>query len=212
MWSAMVSSYRGVRDILRRYWGIYGGARALFTSPYFHFAILLTLALANFWQKESWWDTALGVLPNVLGFTLAGFTIWLGFGDNKFQTRISKIRPDGKHSPFMGVSAGFAHFVLVQLAALLVALAAKGLSYVPRPAELVEVLSWLAPIGHGIGFLLFVYALMTALAASLGVFRAASWYDRHRQDQHDPEPMVARRPARISLDVRRATRLAPKRP
>lgn len=183
MWKATTNSYKSVAEILHRYWDVYGGVRALFSSPYFHFSVLLTLALSGYWSHEPWWESALGVLPNVLGFTLAGFTIWLGFGDEKFQARLSKAKTDSGYSAYMGVNAGFAHFVIVQLAAILVGLTAKGLNCVPPPLAIAELVQLLAPIGHGIGFLLFVYALMTALAAALGVFRAASWYDKDRRER-----------------------------
>ena len=183
MWSALQSSYRGVWNVLRRYWSAYGGFRALLSSAYFHVAIVLTAILAPYWLYEAWWDLSLSVLPNILGFTLAGFTIWLGFGDENFRQRLSTLPQDGgKTSAFMGVSAGFLHFIVVQIIALLCAVWAKAMNF-PLPDEhwLCPAMEFLAPTGYAIGFLLFIYALMAALAASLGVFRAASWYDDHRR-------------------------------
>lgn len=134
-----------------------------------------------FWLNESWWDTALSTLPNLLGFTLAGFTIWLGFGDEKFRILLSNAKPD-KESAFMGVSAAFAHFVVVQLLALIAALWSKAMDFpLPNDFNLRIMFKPIAHFGHFLGFTLFVYALMSALAATLGVFRAASWYDRHKR-------------------------------
>lgn len=82
----------------------------------------------------------------------------------------------------MGVSAGFAHFVIVQILALISALWAKAMDFVlPEGYWLKPCVGYFAPLGEFIGFLLFIYALMSALAATLGVLRAASWYDRHRR-------------------------------
>jgi hypothetical protein len=136
---------------------------------------------------EPWWETSLSVLPNVLGFTLAGFTIWLGFGDEGFRRRLSASpKAVGQPSAFMGVSASFVHFVVVQISALLAAVWAKAMNFCLAPGHWLEpAMDWLASIGHAIGFLLFVYALTAALAATLGVFRAASWYDHHRRQQGD---------------------------
>ncbi|WP_301278524.1 hypothetical protein [Dechloromonas sp.] len=100
MWAGVKKSYAGVGGIFARYWRAYGGSRALFSSPYLHVSILLAGAMYPFWLRESWWDTALSTLPNVLGFTLAGFTIWLGFGDEKFRALISRAKPD-RESPFI---------------------------------------------------------------------------------------------------------------
>lgn len=145
--------------------------------------------MAHYWLSEPWWETALSVLPNVLGFTLAGFTIWLGFGDESFRRRLSEApKAAGQASAFMGVSASFVHFVVVQICALLSAVWAKGMNFpLTQGHWLRPSMDWLAPLGHGIGFLLFVYALTAALAATLGVFRAASWYDHHRRQQGGDE-------------------------
>lgn len=182
MWVALKKSYLGIWNVLRRYWSAYGGFRALLLSAYFHVAIVITAGLSHYWQHDSWWDLSLSVLPNILGFTLAGFTIWLGFGDENFRQRLSALPEDGKTSAFMGVSAGFLHFIIVQIIALLCAVWAKAMQFT-LPAEhwLRPGMGFLEPVGNAIGFLLFVYALMAALAASLGVFRAASWYDDHRR-------------------------------
>lgn len=175
-------SYAGVGKIIRRYWSAYGGARSLLYSPYFHISILLTLIFFRFWLRDSWWETAISILPNVLGFTLAGFTIWLGFGDEQFRQRLSEpSKSDPESSAFLGVSATFAHFVVVQICALIAAVGAKAMNFVLPPSCWIKPLVAIAaPVGHFIGFLLFIYALLAALAATLGVFRAASWYQKHQ--------------------------------
>jgi len=182
MWTLLKNQYKGVWEILKRYWCFYGGLAAILLSPYFHASVFFALTMTHYWLYCPWWDVALSALPTILGFTLAGFTIWLGFGDEKFRRLISIQSNDKKPSPYMGVSSGFAHFVIVQITAFLTALWAKGANFkLPEGHWLIDYISWLAPVGNFIGFLLFIYAIMTALAATLGVFRAASWYDRHRQ-------------------------------
>jgi len=85
-------------------------------------------------------------------------------------------------SAFMGVSAAFAHFIVIQMVALLCAIWARVTDFpLPDGHWLILYMYWLAPIGHFIGFLLFIYALMTALAATMGIFRVASWYERHKK-------------------------------
>lgn len=139
-----------------------------------------------FWSKVSddpWWGTALSTLPNLLGFTLAGFTIWLGFGDEKFKELISGSTPE-KTSVFMGVSAAFAHFVIIQIIALIFALWAKAMAFdLPEHCWLKSYIRPIALAGHAIGFLAFLYAIMSALAATLGVLRTASWLDQLKSKQ-----------------------------
>jgi hypothetical protein len=180
------TSYSGVLSIFSRYWRSYGGIGALLVSPYFHLSLLLSVGMTPFWLNKSWWDTALSTLPNLLGFTLAGFTIWLGFGDEKFRNLISKSKPE-KESPFMGVSAAFAHFVVIQLLALLAALWALAMNF-PTPDWISAncFSEFLIASGHFFGFFLFVYSLMSTLAATMGVFRAASWYDSYKKKSDLP--------------------------
>lgn len=188
-------AYDGVFTILRRYWHEYGGWRALIYSPYFHVAVLLTFLLAHYWQNEPWWDVALSVLPNIIGFALGGYAIWLGFGDEEFRHRISERPADGGASPYMQVSAAFAHFVIVQLLALIGALIAKANSFdltncqwlgqvlVANNLPLTFIEERIAPWFWGLGFMLFVYGLMTAIAATLAVFRVAYWFEHDRNNR-----------------------------
>jgi len=176
--------YDDVWDVIKRYWRTYGALKALLLSPYLHASFFIALILFPLWVNQSWWDLPLTILPNILGFTLAGFTIWLGFGNDSFRSLISQSKPNGA-SPYMGVSAGFAHFVIVQLLALLAALFAKAAHSVAFSIVNVEDVYLAVAIASGdfLGFLLFIYALLSALAATLGVFRAASWADRHNSSR-----------------------------
>lgn len=171
--------YSGVLNIILLYWDAYGGAQALRSSPYLHFSVLLTVLLSHYWITDAWWETALSTLPNLLGFTLTGFTIWLGFGDERFQRLVTKPGRNGKASAYMGVSAGFVHFVLSQFFALLLALCAKALAFdLPKCHWLNPISAFFDPAFQAIGFLTFIYALTTIMAATLAVFRTASWNEK----------------------------------
>jgi len=173
--------YSGVGSVFARYWGAYGGWNALVYSPYVHAALLLTAIQARYWLNSAWWDTALTVVPSVLGFTLAGFTIWLGFGDERFQLLIAKKRQGKDFSAYIGISAAFVHFIVVQFLAVVAAVIGKATAFELAADHIAFCLMQvLAPIGHFVGFLLFIYSLMTALAATMGVFRTATMFDTLR--------------------------------
>lgn len=203
MFAQLKKSYTGVFNIVGLYWKIYGGWRALIYSPYFHVAFALTLLLSHFWSREPWWDVPLGVLPNIIGFALGGYAIWLGFGDEKFRNLIIENDDPAGYSPYLGVSASFAHFIIVQLLALCAALIAKA-TYFPvtdihwlcgllislgLPIEFIY--ETVAPFFYFIGFMLFVYALMTAIAATLAVFRVAYWFDTFKNMEKAGEKPAA---------------------
>lgn len=167
----ITAPYKGVSEIFARYWRAYGGARALMVSPYLHVAVIATMALYPLWHSGDWWDIAISVSPSVLGFSLAGYAIWLALGDDSFRRLISGEDKDGEPSPFMQVNAAFVHFMLLQVLSLMVALFfkayASGTSGVMRD------------IGSFIGFSIFVYSVLCVLAATFAVLRVSSWYELH---------------------------------
>lgn len=175
--------YTGVAKIFRRYWVAYGGLSSLLRSPYFHAALVLLCLTFNTWINPAWWDQSLSVLPNLLGFTLGGFAIFIGFGDEKFRALLAEPEDD-KNMPTIYVSlcSTFVHFILVQVFALTYALIAKSWwFYTPwldfsRPA-----LVYLNGIAGAIGYGLFLYALTSVVAATMHVLRIATMYEQHQR-------------------------------
>ena len=175
--------YSGVGEIFKRYWAAYGGLRALLLSPYFHLSLVLLGITSSYWLNKSWWDQPLAIVPNLLGFSLGGLAMFLSFGDDKFRAMLAEGTNVAK-SPYIQVCATFAHFIVLQISALLIALVAKALDF---PYD--WPLSWQAYIGiftkvfYAIGFLLFLYAVTSMLAATMAVFRVCSWYELHKKNE-----------------------------
>lgn len=215
----------GHNNIVFRYWRAYGGFISLLKSPYFYAAIACTFFLRVYWLGEPtpactlpcpyqcpsppppWWDTALSVLPNLLGFSLGGYLMWLGVGDTSFRSWLHRKAAPEETSVYMEVSATFVHFVIVQIVALVVAVIAKH-SQFPLSSDVVlgeianqinltplMIEEWYAPAGYGIGFFFFVYALLTALEAAFGIFRVSSWQDIHEEvgkETYQPKIKITR--------------------
>lgn len=176
------AGYRGLRKVFLRYWSIYGGLPAVLRSPYFHLSLLLLIVTTSIWRDTSWWDQVIDVLPSLLGFTLGGFAIFLGFGDEKFKSVIAGTDPSEAedYSPYMSVSATFLHFVVVQILGLLFAIAAKALHFESTLMGVVPFAYWIGLFGDLIGYWIFLYGICLALAAGVGIFRVAGWYDEHQ--------------------------------
>lgn len=173
--------YKGVFSIYARYWSAYGGLPALVRSFYLHAALVITVICANAWLKPGWWDQVASILPNVLGFTLGGFAIFISFGDEKFRQLLAEPESAEDETPtaYVKLCSTFVHFILVQIVALVVAIIAKAM-YFPweRAPHLFNLaLPWLNGVAGFLGYLLFVYALTSALAATMHVFRIASMYE-----------------------------------
>lgn len=171
----------GLFAILKVYWRAYGGWLAVVCSPFFLLSLGLLLLTASFWTTGAWWDQVISVMPNLLGFTLGGFAVFLGFGDEKFKRLIAgeDESAPGAPSPYMEVCAAFLHFVLVQVVALLVAIVSNAsilgaLAVLFLPSELVEPCRWLWNL---LGYWLYLYGLCLAAAAAVAIFRVAFWFD-----------------------------------
>jgi len=167
-------SYKGVLEIFARYWRCYGGFSALFLSPYLHVSLVLTVVLTPVWTDIGWWNIPIEVMPGILGFSLGGYAIWIAIGDGRFRALLAGSDEKAQSSPFMEINASFLHFILLQFLSILMALIF--LSIGPSHQSQVNCIH----LGFWFfGFLVFVYALLSAIAAAMAIFRVASWYDMH---------------------------------
>ena len=183
--------FRNTFDIFKRYWMAYGGSNALFKSPYLYSAIFISGISFSLWTKSGWWDLPISILPNLIGFTLGGYAVWLSFGDIKFRSWLCKSRGNTA-SIFMKVNASFVHFIVIQVLSLLYAIIAKSLpvfhiAYIfNRFRDPSSMAFWsYCPVGMFIkigaftGFCLFIYSILCGLAATMAVFRFSSWLEWH---------------------------------
>lgn len=177
--SSLKGGYKSVATIIIRYWRVYGGLPALVTSPYFHASFVLLLLTSHTWYATPWWETVIAVLPNLLGFTLGGFAVFLSFGDDRFKSALAGSDPlDNSHSPLITVSTTFMHFVIVQIVALLWALVAKALHFDLSWPEIAKITTVIGLVGDLLGYWLFLYGICLAGASGVAIFRVAGWYDR----------------------------------
>jgi hypothetical protein len=170
---------------MARYWAIYGGWRALFSSAYLWSAVIGTALLTPLWLRGGWWDISLSTLPNLLGFTLGAYALLISFGDERFKAFLIATDTE-RTTAFMEVSATFFHFIFVQALALMAALLAK--AFAQAPNEWVSLVvdgqaAWLGALRTGwwlFGFLLFVYSITLIVAAGLAVFEVSTWFNDHQ--------------------------------
>lgn len=182
--------YTDVKSIILRYWITYGGWPAVIKSPYLHLSLIFLALTSHYWLTSPWWEQPLSIVPSLLGFSLGGLAMLLSFGNTRFQTFVSERDkgPDSDPSALMSVAASFVHFMLLQLLALLVAIIFNSLYfYVP----------WLDPIRpflvlcnilfSAIGYFIFLYSILSMVAAVFAVFRMTSWFDVFQNSNKDRE-------------------------
>jgi hypothetical protein len=179
-------SKTGIIDL---YWKRYGGLKALLTSPYFRISILLSIILFPHWMYSKWWDDALSIMPNILGFSLGGYAILLAFGDNGFQKIMSGSDEKNEQSPMTDVNVTFVHFIFLQVVSIVLALLCKAYYFESVPTNRVLLLiSDLDPLiaisFYWLCYLFFLYALITSIGATMAILRMSEWhqiYLRHTE-------------------------------
>lgn len=180
--------------IFMRFWAAYGGTKALVRSPYLRTALLILPFCWGSWSVPNWWDTVIGVLPNLLGFTLGGFAIFVAFGDARFIASLAAPEADpDRPTVYRELCATFVHFILVQVAALVLAIVAKGMWFkVDLPDYLTTVLPIANLIWGAACYAVFLYALTSVIAIALEVFRITTMYELHQRMIQSEESCACR--------------------
>jgi hypothetical protein len=185
--------YNSTIKIIRDYISAYGGIKSLLKSFYFLISLLIALVLYNSWSEPLWWETIFSIMPNLIGFTLGGYAIFLAFGDSDFQSLISG-KGDLNNSPLMGVSSTFVHFIVIQIISLIFALIAKSF-YHPAPDIVITIFSWskinfytvndyIRNVFWFICYFLFIYAIILTFASTLAIFRISRWLDAYHSKKN----------------------------
>lgn len=179
--------YLGVGHILGVYLAQYGGKRAIFRSPYFHLSIILLIPTIGIWSERGWWDLPIAILPSLISFTLAGYALFMGFGDEKFRRLMAG--GEDQNAPMLAISATFTHFIVVQVLAVILALIAKArpVSSIARLLSISLDSKYFLLARHMLGlafwmgsFLVFLYSLCCVIATTLSVFRVTRWFNQHQ--------------------------------
>lgn len=183
--------YKGMSKIFGKYWCAYGGFTALIKSPYLHIACVLLALTFKTWTSVNWWDISISVLPNLLGFTLGGFAVFLAFGDDNFRAMLIDSSDDEEDeedanssgsSLYVELCSTFVHFIVVQIVAFFAALVSKSLNFeFSWNPYLRPYIDCMTQIFWGLGFLIFLYAMTSILAATMHLFRTATWYEMHQR-------------------------------
>jgi hypothetical protein len=156
----VIESYKSIIKAYMLYWRLYGGGRALITSPYLHLSIVVTAICSPVWLVKGdgtiWPDAAINILPNIMGFSVAGMAILLALSNPETMKAITE---EGRaDSYFVETIANFFHFIFVQAIALLLAFIGK---------------HYTARILSGLGTFFLVYSIMVGIAMAMQLLQTA---------------------------------------
>jgi hypothetical protein len=156
-----MKQYASFAQVFYVYWAVYGGVRALVLSPYFHISLFVSaICYPLWWGSSEGANITLGAIPNILGFSIGAFAVILSFGQNSLALLKN---PEETQSKYLGVVSSFVHFILVQSLALIIALIGR---------------AWPLTVIGALGFVLLVYSIALAVAASMRLFRLARIYNQ----------------------------------
>ena len=173
-------------DYFRRY----GGIREVVRSPYVLISVLITAACWGSWRGSDWQEMPLAVLPALLGFTLAAYALLLAFGDERFRAFLASVATSdvdknaADNNALLLISAVFVHFIVIQVAALLLAVVAHThplLAFGGISATQIPCLHALRNAYAFVGFVFFVLSIAMALVTGLNIYRATTWYVRFKE-------------------------------
>lgn len=171
---------------VEQYWKPYGGAKALLCSPYMWVAFIVSLINYSFSQSENWIDTPLAILPNLLGFTLGGYSIWLALGNTSLNEILAdKEESDEIPSEFMMVNASFVHFIFLQIICLFSLIFLKTtsiqstliFSFLGCNSNFINIILWFSSFFNWLTFFLFLYSILSMLGALFALLNIASVLD-----------------------------------
>lgn len=193
-------------SLLKKYWISYGGFKALIASPFIWLALAITFFSQRFWLVNSWIDTPIAMLPTLLGFNIASYSVWLAFGNAKLNRILSKQKESRVSSIFMEVNASFIHFILTQILCLILVVLLKTMdlsSYfyllnISCINIFVVFFEYLTKFLNGFVFFLFIYSLGCMFAAILGFIGIAAGLDIIYRKEHLDEKIDSERKRELS--------------
>lgn len=157
-------------DSFKIYWKAYGGYQALLYSMYLWLSLALALcvtaipALVTSCNKWDWSSTVLSIVPSVLGFSLGGYAILIGFGGEKFVNLLIKTVDDDGTSQYMKVNAAFLHFIFIQFLCIIY-------------ASIFKLLDIQNIFIYFFGILFFFYSLFTIMSTAFIVLNIADSFE-----------------------------------
>lgn len=183
--------WKNIIEIINKYWMEYGGFSTFIKSPYLHISIILTLLTLKFWLTNKWWEQSLSILPSILGFTLSGFAIFLGYGTDKFRKLMAFRNPVTGKSPYLDVVVAFVHFSLFQILAIFLSIIGANLNSfeyfdIQSYNKGLAILALWLIIGS-IGYGTFIYSLTLSFSVSLTLYRLATWYVQFETKEYEKD-------------------------
>ena len=174
----MFKQYGGFALAMRTYWEDYGGWKDLFQSPILHVSVLLSIASLFDLISIDWRTLTIGMMPTILGFSLAAYAITFSLMGSKLHTALARAT-DGAGKPLaISVNATFFHNVFIQALYLSFAVISKGplfakaIKNLSSPGDAQQIaIKVEVSAGDLFGTFLLIYAILLLFSSGLAMFR-----------------------------------------
>ena len=200
----IATSYRSLWGALRCYWTDYGGWGEFLTSPLVHISALIASTSYSVWSKGNWTELPLSLLPNLLGFSLGAYALIFSLANESLLAALNRTSADGSPPLLRMINATFLHFILVQTAAIIFALANKSslaidfVGWLPLHDEVAESIQRLLRLtAAAVGYWLTTYAVVLLVAAALAAYRLANMSGKAAALSALPPPTAPTPPHRL---------------
>ncbi len=175
--------YKSAFNSMKKYVNIYGGTKSILFSPYFLISILITAACRSMYFKPGWWELPKMILPSMIGFSIASFSLWISMLSSGLQKIFS--RTPRTIQVASSINSTFFHFIFIQILALIFAIAAESYpiaTFAKFHPNIIPI--WIKPYlyiqwhnitvaFYFISFWLFIYALTLCMASIIALFEIA---------------------------------------
>lgn len=162
----------------------YGGWAEFLRSPYFQLSVIFSLFLVISPAKLNWPELIISVCPSLLGFTLAGYTVFISSLSERLQRALVAAKT-GSVSYYKKINVAFFHFIFFQTFALFFAFLGISFSSFSVPSTISELLgrgeltaSKLNQIGSILinfcGTSVLMYSIMLVIAVLIWIYRIIS--------------------------------------
>lgn len=173
---------------LKLIFNLYGGWHALLTSTYTLTALALTALMWRSAFSGQWAQSTLGIMPNVLGFSIAAVAVLTVIGDEQFRVRMAQVHTFRDDESDLVISlASFIWFIAVQVSSIVVALVFSAKPF-PSRCQLLPAVSncdLTDRITNDVisltGTFLTIYAILLVIASTFHTFHLFRLYVRNPQ-------------------------------
>lgn len=172
----MFATYLSIKKHIGAAYAAYGGVSEIVRSPYLH----LSLVLGGFglvWNSTYWAQQVTSISPSLLGFTLAGYTVFIASVSGRLLKGLVKAKAIDGFSYFQKINSAFFHFIFVQCVATLYALTFPALTSFSLPLSFSRLpfAEQLNSLGYFslsfVGWVLLFYSIMVVVAVLIWIHR-----------------------------------------